>query len=60
VILLAHGAALADPEDAQYVIDHTDADGVQLGSGVERIAIEKPLEARAAQFKAIRFSRRAS
>jgi predicted TIM-barrel enzyme len=59
VILLAHGAALADPEDAQYVIDHTDADGVQLGSGVERIAIEKPLEARAAQFKAIRFSRRA-
>lgn len=57
VILLAHGAALADPEDAQYVINHTVADGVQLGSGVERIAIEKPLEERSAQFKAIRFNR---
>lgn len=60
VLLLAHGAALADPEDAQYVVDHTAADGVQLGSGIERIAIEKPLEARAAQFKAVRFSGRSA
>ena len=57
VILLAHGAALNDPESAQYVVDHTDCDGVQLGSAIERLAIEQPLEERAKAFKAIRFKR---
>jgi predicted TIM-barrel enzyme len=57
VILLAHGAALANPDDAQYVLDHTDCHGVQLGSSIERLAIEKPLEERAASFKKSRFSR---
>ena len=57
VILLAHGAALASPEDAQYVLDHTDADGVQLGSAIERLAIEQPLQMRTEQFKAARRSR---
>ncbi len=55
VILLAHGAALANPEDAQYMLEHTDCHGVQLGSGIERMAIEQPLEARTAAFKQIRF-----
>ncbi len=55
VILLAHGAALTDPEDAQYLLDHTECHGVQLGSSIERVAIEAPLEKRAASFKAIRF-----
>ena len=54
VILLAHGAALSDPEDAQFMVDHTDCDGIQLGSSVERLAIEQPLQQRAAAFKAIR------
>ena len=54
VILLAHGAALAEPEDAQYILEHTSYHGVQLGSGVERLAIEAPLEKRAAAFKAVR------
>src|SRR5205823_12676094 len=40
VILLAHGAALVSPEDAQQVLDRTDADGVQLGSSIERMAVE--------------------
>ena len=31
VILLAHGAALTNPEDAQYMLDHTACHGVQLG-----------------------------
>ena len=54
VILLAHGAALSEPEDAQFMVDHTDCDGIQLGSSVERLAIEQPLQQRAAAFKAIR------
>jgi predicted TIM-barrel enzyme len=56
VILLAHGAALVNPEDAQYLLDHTDCHGVQLGSSIERLAIEIPLQERAASFKKTRFS----
>jgi predicted TIM-barrel enzyme len=55
VILLAHGAALADPEDAQYLMDHTECHGIQVGSSIERLAIEKPLQERAEAFKKIRF-----
>lgn len=55
VILLAHGAALVNPEDAQYMVDHTDCHGVQLGSSIERMAVEQPLEERAAMFKNIHF-----
>ena len=54
-ILLAHGAALVNPEDAQYMLDHTDCHGVQLGSSIERMAIERPLEERAGAFKEVRF-----
>jgi predicted TIM-barrel enzyme len=58
IILLAHGAALVNPEDAQFVVDHTDAQGVQVGSSIERLAIEDPLRERAASFKQIRFLNR--
>ncbi len=54
VILLAHGAALVSPEDAQYLLNHTDAHGVQLGSSIERIAIEEPLQRRTEEFKRIK------
>ena len=55
VILLAHGAALSEPQDAQYMLDHTGCHGVQLGSSIERLAVEQPLERRAAAFKAVAF-----
>ncbi len=55
VILLAHGASLVSPEDAQYMLDHTGCHGVQLGSSIERMAIEGPLKQRAASFKRISF-----
>jgi predicted TIM-barrel enzyme len=54
-ILLAHGAALVNPEDGQYMLDHTGCHGVQLGSSIERMAIEVPLQERAAAFKAVHF-----
>jgi predicted TIM-barrel enzyme len=54
VILLAHGTGIVDPADAQYMLDHTRCDGVQLGSSIERMAIEGPIEQRAAGFKAAR------
>jgi predicted TIM-barrel enzyme len=55
VILLAHGAALSEPEDAQYLLEKCDVHGVQVGSSIERLAIEKPLEQRAAAFKTTHF-----
>jgi predicted TIM-barrel enzyme len=54
-ILLAHGAALVNPEDAQFMLDHTDCHGIQLGSSIERMAIEVPLQERAAAFKRVHF-----
>jgi predicted TIM-barrel enzyme len=58
VILLAHGAAIVAPTDGQYMLDHTRCHGVQLGSSIERMAIERPLEERAAAFKAGRIPAR--
>ena len=55
VILLAHGAALVSPDDAQFVLEHTSAQGVQLGSSIERMAIEEPLKERTEAFKCIQF-----
>ena len=55
VILLAHGAAIVNPDDAQYMLDHTACDGIQLGSSIERMAIEQPLEERTKAFKEMRF-----
>jgi predicted TIM-barrel enzyme len=55
VLLLAHGAAIVEPADAQFVLDRTDCHGVQLGSSIGRLAIEGPLERRAAAFKVLRF-----
>ena len=57
VILLAHGASLVNPEDAQYLMDHTSAQGIQVGSSIERMAIEIPLQERAAAFKQVKFRR---
>jgi predicted TIM-barrel enzyme len=54
-ILLAHGAALVNPEDAQFMLDHTECHGIQLGSSIERMAIEVPLQERAAAFKKVHF-----
>ena len=55
LILLAHGAALVNPEDGQYMLDHTGCHGVQLGSSIERMAVEVPLQERAAAFKSVHF-----
>jgi predicted TIM-barrel enzyme len=57
VILLAHGAAIVEPEHAHAMRELTRCDGVQLGSSIERIAIERPIEARTAAFKAAKPAR---
>jgi predicted TIM-barrel enzyme len=54
VILLAHGAAIVDPEHGDYMLRHTCCQGVQLGSSIERMAVERPLEMRTTAFKRIK------
>jgi predicted TIM-barrel enzyme len=56
VILVAHGAAMSNPEDAQYMIDNTSGHGFWTGSSTERIPIERAVSAAAAEFAGLRFS----
>lgn len=58
VILVAHGAAMETPEDAQYMLDHTTCDGFWTGSSTERIPIEQAVSATARTFAALRFTNR--
>ena len=55
VILVAHGAAMETPEEAQYMLDHTSCDGFWTGSSTERIPIEKAVLGMAQRFAALRF-----
>ena len=58
VILVAHGAAMETPEDAQFMLDHTSCDGFWTGSSTERIPIERAVSEEARKFAALRFSNR--
>jgi predicted TIM-barrel enzyme len=58
VILVAHGAAMETPEDAQFMLDHTSCDGFWTGSSTERIPIERAVLETARTFAALRFRNR--
>lgn len=61
VIVICHGGPIAEPEDAQYVMDHTDGIAGFFGaSSVERLAVEPAIERQAARFKQLRVSTNAS
>jgi len=55
VMLIAHGAAMVHPEDAQYILNHTSCDGIWTGSSTERIPIEKAVYNAAKEFADLRF-----
>jgi predicted TIM-barrel enzyme len=55
IILVAHGAAMETPEDAQYILDHTSCEGFWTGSSTERLPIERAVSAAAKEFAALRF-----
>ena len=55
VILIAHGAAMENPTDAQYMLNHTSVDGIWTGSSTERIPIEKAVYSTAKEFADLRF-----
>ena len=56
VILVAHGAALETPADAQFILDNTTGHGFWTGSSTERLPIERAVSQAAAEFAGLRFS----
>jgi len=56
VLLVAHGAAMENPSDAQYMLDHTSGHGFWTGSSTERLPIERAVTAAAREFSNLRFN----
>jgi predicted TIM-barrel enzyme len=55
VMMIAHGSALVNPPDFQYILDHTSCDGIWTGSSTERIPIEQAVFSTAKEFADLRF-----
>lgn len=55
VLLIAHGAAMENPQDAQFMLENTSCDGFWTGSSTERIPIEKAVYSTAKEFAALHF-----
>ena len=55
VILVGHGAAMENPQDAQYMLDNTSGHGFWTGSSTERLPIERAITEAASAFTALRF-----
>lgn len=55
IIVLCHGGPIAEPEDAQYIISHTNnVEGFFGASSIERFATEVGIKRQAEVFKAIK------
>jgi predicted TIM-barrel enzyme len=58
VMVLCHGGPLAQPEDAQYVLERTRGVAGFFGaSSIERLATEGAIEEQTRRFKALRFNK---
>ena len=57
VILVAHGAAMESPSDAQYILEHTSGHGFWTGSSTERLPIERAVTAAAREFRSLKFQK---
>ncbi|MBE3590564.1 MAG: phosphoenolpyruvate hydrolase family protein [Firmicutes bacterium] len=56
IFVLCHGGPIAEPEDAQYVLQHTHGVvGFFGASSIERLATERAITEQASRFKSIRF-----
>ena len=58
IFLVAHGAAMETPEEAQHLLNNTDCDGIWTGSSTERIPIEAAVYDAAKQFADLRFPKK--
>lgn len=56
ILVLCHGGPIADPEDAQYILDHTEGIvGFYGASSMERLPVEPVIKGRIEEFTRIRF-----
>ena len=56
VIVLCHGGPISEPEDAEYVLQHTKGvNGFYGASSMERLPVEVAITSHIQKFKAIRF-----
>lgn len=61
VLVLCHGGPIAEPEDAQYVLDRTEGIvGFYGASSMERLPVEPAIANRVRQFASLTFGRRSS
>ena len=52
ILVLCHGGPIAEPEDAQYIFDHTEGIAGFFGaSSIERLSVEPAIEAQTRAFK---------
>jgi predicted TIM-barrel enzyme len=55
ILVLCHGGPIAEPEDAQYIFEHTEGVGGFFGaSSVERLPTEKAIQGQAEKFKSLK------
>ena len=55
VLLLCHGGPIAEPEDAQYILDHTEGIvGFYGASSMERLPVEPAIVDRAREFMGLK------
>ena len=58
ILVLCHGGPIAEPEDAQYILDHTDGVvGFYGASSTERLPVEPAIINRVREFTKLKFSR---
>jgi predicted TIM-barrel enzyme len=58
VLVLCHGGPIAEPEDAQFILDHTEGIvGFYGASSMERLPVEPAIRDRVAEFTQLRFKR---
>jgi predicted TIM-barrel enzyme len=57
-LILAHGGPIANPPDADYIFQHTDAVGFVGASSIERLACEPAITETTAAFKKLRLRAR--
>jgi predicted TIM-barrel enzyme len=54
ILVLCHGGPIAEPEDAQYIFDHTEGIAGFFGaSSIERLSVEPAIEGQARNFKGL-------
>ena len=52
ILVLCHGGPIAEPEDAQYIFDHTEGIAGFFGaSSIERLSVEPAIEEQTRRFK---------